>query len=181
MPAPAASGARRDVRIVGVATNLGFLLDTLAQPDVVDGHASTPTGSSGRGTADGAARCPTGVARRAGDGRDPWRRVRRRRHAAARESTVAGVARSSAAGRIALADDELEPPSSRRPADRSRRRCPRSVLRVDGRRGDRGGGREIVAVLEAMKIQVQVRGAGRRHGRGGARARPATSSRAATT
>ena len=143
-----------EVRIVGVATNLGFLLDVLAHPQFVEGTAGTDWVE--RNWTARVPALPDGViAERARS--DPWIAFGTgAAEASPPEVTVAGSHAqyrgwSYSVGDQDLVADELPPPGGSLTAP-----MPASVLRVDVRVGDAVEAGQVLALLEAMKIQVQV-------------------------
>jgi acetyl/propionyl-CoA carboxylase alpha subunit len=145
-----------EVRIVGVSTNLGFLLDALAHPDVIGGVADTswvetewtprvpplPDGVRSAGSGDGR--------------RDPWIEFGRQRAPHERDVSVARGWAQFAGWAYALGDDELEPAGIAPPGGSLSAPMPANVLRVDVEVGDEVTVGQVVVVLEAMKIQMQV-------------------------
>jgi acetyl-CoA/propionyl-CoA carboxylase, biotin carboxylase, biotin carboxyl carrier protein len=145
--------ALSEVEVVGIATNLGFLLDVLAHPDVTEGVADTDWVEQ-RWTPSVPA-LPPGV-HRPGDPRDPWVAFGEvDRGDEVSEVTVAGSHAQYRGWSYTIgADDhaaELPPPGGSLTAP-----MPASVLRVDASAGDRVSAGQVLALLEAMKIQVQV-------------------------
>jgi acetyl/propionyl-CoA carboxylase alpha subunit len=140
--------------IVGVATNLGFLLETLAHHDVVE--ARTDTDWIERTWRGHAPTLPDGVRATDAAGRDPW-------HAFAptpspsREVVVAGGWAQYRGWGYRLADDELEAVSLPPPGGSLTAPMPASVLRVHVAEGDRVAVGDAMVVLEAMKMQTSVR------------------------
>jgi len=148
------TAALAEVRIVGVATNLGFLLDVLAHPEVVEGTAGTDWVD--RSWTARVPPLPDGV--HAGRARsDPWIAFGPDgTDAPPRGVTVAGPHAqyrgwSYTVGDEDLVADQLPPPGGSLTAP-----MPASVLRVDARVGDAVEAGQVLALLEAMKIQVQV-------------------------
>ncbi|MGH2629004.1 MAG: biotin/lipoyl-containing protein, partial [Actinomycetota bacterium] len=149
--------ALAEVRVVGVRTNLGFLLEALAHPDVVGGVADTdwveavwtprvpPLPASVRAATGGDAR------------RDPWIAFGGDRAPdPERDVTVAGAWAQYRGWAYALGDDELEPTELAPPGGSLSAPMPANVIRVDVEAGDEVTGGQVVVVLEAMKIQMQV-------------------------
>jgi acetyl-CoA/propionyl-CoA carboxylase biotin carboxyl carrier protein len=144
--------ALADVRIVGVTTNLGFLLDVLGQPDVVGGGADTDWVEE-RWQPE-VPELPSGV-RASTDPRDPWLAF------GAITDTPEGVtvARGHAQYRgwaYQLADETLEAPTFAPPGGSLVAPMPATVVRIDASPGDHVTPGQVLAMLEAMKIQVQV-------------------------
>ncbi|HSL09698.1 MAG TPA: biotin carboxylase N-terminal domain-containing protein [Actinomycetota bacterium] len=141
------------VEIVGVVTNLGFLIDALQHPDVRGAHADTswveevwrPEPPS----------LPEG-ARSTADPSDPW-------HAFAdRASSPDGVAVAGGWAQFRgwayrIHDDDLEPVALAAPGGSLTAPMPASVLEVATAEGDQVAAGDVVVVLEAMKMQLQVR------------------------
>ena len=141
-----------EVRIVGVTTNLGFLLDVLERPEVRDGTADTDWVETV--WTPHVPALPDGVMAER-DRSDPWIGF------GAFPDTTRGVTVAGAHAQfrgwsheIAGDDDvatDLAPPGGSLIAP-----MPASVLRVDVAVGDTVASGQVVALLEAMKIQVQV-------------------------
>ena len=142
--------ALAEVRIVGVATNLGFLLDALVHPDVLAGRADTDWVTEvwrpdvpplpAHGTA-------------APDPRDPWRAF-----AASPpdpEVAVAGAHAQYRGWAYAL-DDELAPTPISLPGGSLVAPMPASVARVEVEVGDNVSTGQLVVVLEAMKMHLRM-------------------------
>ncbi|MEX1264658.1 MAG: biotin carboxylase N-terminal domain-containing protein [Actinomycetota bacterium] len=153
------SAALDEVRIVGLATNLGFLLDVLERPEMRDGTADTDWVEAmwtprvpvlpddviaDRGISD--PWIAFGAAGDAGDaGRAPTRGV-----------TVAGAHAQFQGWSYEIADDEHEATELAPPGGSLVAPMPASVLRVEVAVGDTVAAGQVVALLEAMKIQVQI-------------------------
>jgi acetyl/propionyl-CoA carboxylase alpha subunit len=140
--------------IVGVRTNLGFLLEVLAHPDVVEGRVDTDwIERTWRGHApplpDGARATDAAI-------HDPW-------HAFAapsspsRDVVVAGGWAQYRGWAYPVADDELDAVSLPPPGGSLTAPVPASVRSVHVAEGDRVAVGDAMVVLEAMKIQTSVR------------------------
>jgi len=143
--------ALAEVRIVGVATNLGFLLDALARPEVVEGTADTDWVEQVWRPEVPA--LPPGV-RAEPSGPDPW--VVFGTAGTVADVTVAGSHAQFRGWSYRLGDDELEASELTPPGGSLIAPMPASVLRVEVEPGDAVAAGQILAMLEAMKIQVQV-------------------------
>ena len=143
--------ALAEVLIVGVPTNLGFLLDALQHPDVVRGAAGTDWVTDV--WTPQVPPLPEGT-RAGGDPRDPWTSF-----AAASGSAGVAVAGAWAQYRgwaYAVGSDELTPVELA-PADGSLTApIPAEVARVDVAVGDVVAVGQVVAILEAMKMQMRI-------------------------
>ena len=144
--------ALEDVKIVGLTTNLGFLLDVLESPVVRHGTADTDWVETG--WTPQVPSLPDGVGAER-DRSDPWFAFGAS-PAATRGVTVAGAHAQFRGWSYEIADDDhvatdLAPPGGSLVAP-----MPASVLRVDVAVGDTVAPGQVVALLEAMKIQVQV-------------------------
>ena len=147
------AAALGQVKIVGLATNLGFLLDVLEQADVRAGTAGTDWIET-RWTPQVPA-LPDGV-HAAGDPADPWTSFGP--HAASADAAVA-VADGHAQYRgwaYRLVDDELGATDLAAPGGSLVAPMPATVLGIDVEPGDAVALGQVVAQLEAMKIQVQI-------------------------
>jgi acetyl/propionyl-CoA carboxylase alpha subunit len=142
--------ALHEVRIVGVATNLGFLLDVLASPDVVAGRAGTEWVEST--WVPRVQPLPPGV-RPGGDAADPW-------IAFGRSEPVAGVtivgAHAQYRGWAYELDDGLEPVEAAPAGGSLRAPMPGAIQRVDVSAGDVVTAGQVLAMLEGMKVQVAI-------------------------
>jgi acetyl/propionyl-CoA carboxylase alpha subunit len=143
--------ALAEVRIVGVATNLGFLLDALQRREVLEGTADTDWVE--RVWHPEVPALPPGV-RAEASGPDPW--VAFGGAGTVRGVTVAGSHAQFRGWSYRLGDDDLETPAPALPGGSLTAPMPASVLRVDVEPGDAVVAGQILAMLEAMKIQVQV-------------------------
>jgi acetyl-CoA/propionyl-CoA carboxylase biotin carboxyl carrier protein len=144
--------ALADVRIVGVTTNLGFLLDVLGQPEVLGGDADTDWVEE-RWQPE-VPELPAGV-RASTDPRDPWLAF-----GAIADGPV-GVAVAGAHAQFRgwayqLADETLDAPTFAPPGGSLVAPMPATVVRIDASPGDHVTPGQVLAMLEAMKIQVQV-------------------------
>ncbi len=143
--------ALAEIRIVGVATNLGFLMDALAHPDVAGGSADTDWVEST--WAPRVPPLPEGV-HPVGDRRDPWTAFGGSTPTPG--LTVSGSHAQFRGWAYLLADDELEPTELAPPGGSLTAPMPANVLRVDVEAGDVVAPGQVVALLEAMKIQMQI-------------------------
>ncbi len=146
--------ALSEVRIVGVATNLGFLLDVLDRAEVVEGTAGTDWVE--RSWAPHVPSLPEGAhAERSGS--DPWIAFgSAAADGSARDVTAAGGHAQYRGWSYRLGDhdrvaEQLPPPGGALTAP-----MPATVLRVDVRVGDEVEAGHVLALLGAMKTQVQV-------------------------
>jgi acetyl/propionyl-CoA carboxylase alpha subunit len=140
--------------IVGVTTNLGFLLETLAHPDVQEGRIDT--GWVERTWRGQAPPLPDGVTAQIGSARDPWLAF----GSAPPNVSDVVIADGWAQYRgwaYRLADDELEPVSLPPPGGSLTAPMPANVLRLDVAEGDHVAVGDAMVVLEAMKMQMSVR------------------------
>jgi acetyl-CoA/propionyl-CoA carboxylase biotin carboxyl carrier protein len=144
--------ALAEVVVLGVPTNLGFLLDVLGRPEVIEGTADTDWVEATWTPA--VPPLPDGV-RVTTDPTDPWSVFGSRADpprgvaVAARAAQYRGWAyplgdEEIVAGELAATDGALVAP------------MPSTVLSVDVAIGDEVAAGQAVAQLEAMKIQVQV-------------------------
>jgi acetyl-CoA/propionyl-CoA carboxylase biotin carboxyl carrier protein len=140
--------------IVGVTTNLGFLLETLAHRDVEEGRIDT--GWIERTWRGQAPLLPDGVTAHVRTGHDPW-------HAfgaappSSDDVVLAGAWAQYRGWAYRLADDELEPVSLPPPGGSLTAPMPAHVLRLHVAQGDRVAVGDAMVVLEAMKMQMSVR------------------------
>ncbi len=142
-----------DVHIVGVATNLGFLIDALDREEVRAGTADTDWVESVWSPRVPA--LPEGTyAER--DLRDPWVAFGAAGGDAASDVIVAGSHAQFRGWSYRLADDDLVAAERDTPEGSLTAPMPASVLRIEVAAGDPVTPGQIVAVLEAMKIQVQI-------------------------
>ena len=148
-------GALEATEIVGVPTNLGFLLEILGHPDVVEGRADTDwIERTWRGHAPA---LPDGVrATEAADERDPWRTFAPKSPASG-GVVVAGGWALYRGWAYRLADDELEAVSLPPPGGSLTAPMPANVRTVHVAEGDRVAVGDAMVVLEAMKMQTSVR------------------------
>ena len=135
-------------------TNLGFLLDILDHPDVVEARADTDwIERTWRGRPP---HVPEGVGLRDPAPDDPW-------HAFGttpsppRDVAVAGGWAQYRGWGYRLADDELDPVSLAPPGGSLTAPMPASVRTVHVAEGDRVVIGDAMVVLEAMKMQMSVR------------------------
>ena len=142
--------ALAEVRILGVATNLGFLLDALMHPDVLAGRADTDWVTEVWRPnvpplpAHGAA---------APDPRDPWRAFAG--SPPDPEVAVAGAHAQYRGWAYAL-EDELAPTPISLPGGSLVAPMPASVARVEVEVGDSVSPGQLVVVLEAMKMHLRM-------------------------
>jgi acetyl-CoA/propionyl-CoA carboxylase biotin carboxyl carrier protein len=146
--------ALREVRIVGVATNLGFLLDVLDRPEIVEATAGTDWVESS--WTPHVPPLPDGAhAERSGS--DPWIAFGpSAADGSAPDVTVAGGHAQYRGWSYRLSDDDLVAEQLPPPGGALTAPMPATVLRVDARIGDEVEAGHVLALLEAMKTQVQV-------------------------
>jgi acetyl/propionyl-CoA carboxylase alpha subunit len=146
--------ALADVRIVGVPTNLGFLLEILDHPDVVDGQVDTDwIETTWRGEAPPV---PEGADAEIATTRDPWHAFAATR-AGAPGVVVAGGWAQYRGWAYRLAGDELDPVELPPPGGSLTAPMPASVRAVHVAVGDHVSAGDAMVVLEAMKMQTSVR------------------------
>ena len=140
--------------VIGVPTNLGFLLDILGHPDVVEARADTDwIERTWRGRPPP---LPEGVSAQDPARDDPW-------HAFGTapspplDVAVAGRWAQYRGWGYRLADDELDPVSLAPPGGSLTAPMPASVRTVHVAEGDRVVVGDAMVVLEAMKMQMSVR------------------------
>jgi acetyl/propionyl-CoA carboxylase alpha subunit len=141
-----------DVRIVGVATNLGFLLDALAHPDVVEGRADIDWVESAWRPSRPS--LPDGVRPDVEPG-DPWYAF----DGAGRRADVAvagGHAQYLGWDYLLREDDDLESASVPGAEGALAAPLPASVRSVHASAGEAVGAGQVLVVLEAMKMQLTV-------------------------
>jgi acetyl-CoA/propionyl-CoA carboxylase biotin carboxyl carrier protein len=142
------------VRIVGVTTSLGFLLEILAHPDVVG--ATTDTDWIERTWRGEAPALPEGVGGGSATASDPW-------HAFAsaptspRDVQAAGGWAQYRGWAYRLAGDTLDPVDLPPPGGSLTAPMPASVRTVHVAEGDLVTAGDAMVVLEAMKMQTTVR------------------------
>jgi acetyl-CoA/propionyl-CoA carboxylase, biotin carboxylase, biotin carboxyl carrier protein len=140
--------------LVGVPTNLGFLLDILDRPDVVEARVDTDwIERTWRGQPPP---LPDGVGVADPDPRDPWH-VFGGALSSPGDFVVAGGWGQYRGWAYRLADDELDPVSLAPPGGSLRAPMPASVRNVHVAEGDRVAVGDAMVVLEAMKMQMSVR------------------------
>jgi acetyl-CoA/propionyl-CoA carboxylase biotin carboxyl carrier protein len=144
--------ALADVHIVGVTTNLGFLLDVLGRPEVAEGAADT--GWVERAWHADVPDLPAGVTAST-DQHDPWV-IFGAGTSGARDVTVAGIHAQFRGWAYLLADEALDATTFVPPGGSLTAPMPATVVRVDVVPGDHVTPGQVLAMLEAMKIQVQV-------------------------
>ena len=151
---PAALGRLRaalaEVRIVGLATNLGFLLDALGHPDVVEGRADTDWVTDV--WRPGVPPLPQHVTV-SGDPRDPWRAFADT--SPDPEVTVAGDHAQYRGWAYELVYD-LAPTPVAAPGGSLTAPLPASVSQVAVGVGDTVAVGQLVVVLEAMKMHLRM-------------------------
>ncbi|CAN5750664.1 hypothetical protein BH18ACT17_BH18ACT17_13370 [soil metagenome] len=147
------AAALGQVKIVGLATNLGFLLDVVEHPDVRAGTAGTDWVET-RWTPRVPA-LPVGV-HAAGDPSDPWTSFGRHAASADAEVAVAGEHAQYRGWAYRLVDEELGATDLTAPGGSLVAPMPATVLSVDVEPGDAVALGQVVAQLEAMKLQVQI-------------------------
>jgi acetyl/propionyl-CoA carboxylase alpha subunit len=140
--------------IVGVRTNLGFLLETLAHPDVE--QARIDTGWIERQWHGQAPPLPDGAAAAAPDRRDPWRAFGSTPSAPS-DVVVAGGWAQYRGWAYPLAGDTLDAVGLPPPGGSLTAPMPATVLRLHVAVGDAVGDGDAIVVLEAMKMQMTVR------------------------
>jgi acetyl-CoA/propionyl-CoA carboxylase biotin carboxyl carrier protein len=148
-------GALEATEIVGVPTNLGFLLEILAHPDVVDGRADIDWIE--RTWHGDAPALPEGVGATGVEGeRDPWRAFAST-PALSRDVVVADGWALYRGWAYRLADDELDAVTLPPPGGSLTAPMPANVRTVHVAEGDRVVAGDAMVVLEAMKVQTSVR------------------------
>jgi acetyl/propionyl-CoA carboxylase alpha subunit len=146
-----------EVEIVGVVTNLGFLIDALGHADVVAAGADTDWVETM--WRPDPPPLPDGAAAADVDARDPWRAFGDGTDAAGRQRrvAVAGGWAQFNGWAYRLSEDELDPVALAPPGGSLTAPMPASVLRVGVAVGDQVAAGEVLLVLEAMKVQIQIR------------------------
>jgi acetyl/propionyl-CoA carboxylase alpha subunit len=145
--------ALAETLVVGLSTNLGFLLETLGHPDVVAGVAGTDWVTDvGRPVVPP---LPDGVRSLRADPRDPWT-VFGEAPPPPRDVAVADGWAQYRGWAYRLGDDELAPVELAPPGGSLTAPMPASVRSVDVVPGDRVTVGQTVVVLEAMKMQLAV-------------------------
>jgi acetyl-CoA/propionyl-CoA carboxylase biotin carboxyl carrier protein len=140
--------------IVGVPTNLGFLIDVLDDADVVAGRADTDwIERTWRGRPPPLA---DGVMATDADVRDPWRAFGTAT-AAPRDVAIAGGWAQYRGWSYRLDAGELDPVALPPPGGSLTAPMPASVRTVHVAVGDRVSAGDAMVVLEAMKMQMSVR------------------------
>ena len=143
--------ALAEVLIVGLTTNLGFLLDALGHPDVAAGRADTDwVEATWRPKVPS---LPEG-ARAPGAPEDPWAAFGAARAVA--DVTVVGRHAQFRGWAYFLADDELAPVALASPGGSLTAPMPAGVTRVDVAVGQRVAEGQVAVMLEAMKLQIAV-------------------------
>ncbi len=138
--------------IVGVPTNLGFLLEILADADVVEGRVDTDRiERTWRG---GPPPLPAGVDATPADPRDPWRRFG---GSAPNPDVVVADGWAQYRGWAYRLDDDLDPVALAPPGGSLTAPMPAVVRSVRVSEGDRVREGDAMVVLEAMKLQLEVR------------------------
>ncbi|MEO8477396.1 MAG: biotin carboxylase N-terminal domain-containing protein [Actinomycetota bacterium] len=140
-----------ELQIVGVRTNLGFLLDALGHSDVRAGTAGTDWVTDT--WAPVVPELPSGV-HPAGDPADPWRSFGG--GVAPQGVAVAGHHALYRGWAYDLAPDELEPVTIAPPGGSLTAPMPASVARVAVAVGDAVEAGQLAVVLEAMKMQLRI-------------------------
>jgi acetyl/propionyl-CoA carboxylase alpha subunit len=143
--------ALAEVRLVGVRTNLGFLLDVLDRPEMRSGSIDTDWVA---GTwVPAVPPLPEGV-HAGSDAMDPWRSFGAPGAPAA--VSVAGRHAQYRGWAYVLAVDELEPVAIAPPGGSLTAPIPASVSRVGVAVGDEVEAGQVAVVLEAMKMQLRI-------------------------
>jgi len=146
-------GALAAIRIVGVATNLGFLLEILGHPDVIGARVDTDWIE--RTWHGQAPPLPGGVRTEAAAVRDPW-------HAFTEEPAAHDVVVADGWGQYRgwayrLGGDELDPVDLPPPGGSLTAPMPANVRTIHVAQGDHVAAGDAMVVLEAMKMQTSVR------------------------
>jgi acetyl/propionyl-CoA carboxylase alpha subunit len=142
--------------VVGVTTNLGFLLEVLDDPDVVDGTADT--GWIERRWRGEAPPLPEGIGVNPAGEHDPWRAFAADAAPSADgDVVVAGGWAQYRGWAYRLAGDELDPVALAPPGGSLTAPMPASVRTVHVVEGDHVAAGDAMVVLEAMKMQTSIR------------------------
>ena len=143
--------ALAEVHVVGITTNLGFLLDALGRPEIADGSVDTDwvEGTWHPQVPD----LPAGVVA-SNDPNDPW--VTYGSDSSSADVVVAGDHAQYRGWAYRLGDNGLDAVSLSPPGGSLTSPMPATVVRVDATPGDHVTTGQVLALLEAMKIQVQV-------------------------
>jgi acetyl/propionyl-CoA carboxylase alpha subunit len=140
--------------IVGVPTNIGFVLEVLSHPEMRAGSVDTEwIEREWRG---GPPALPAGVTATQADMRDPWHRFGAGAHIPPDVVVADGWAQYRGWA-YRLADDELEHVALAPPGGSLVAPMPATVHQVHVSEGDRVGEGDAVVTLEAMKMQLAVR------------------------
>ena len=142
------------VQIVGVPTNLGFLIEILGDPDVAAG--SIDTDWIERAWDGQAPPLPDGVHAESASPRDPWRAFDTAA-AASPEVVVADGWAQYEGWAYRLAGDELDPVGLPPPGGSLTAPMPANVHTVHVAEGDHVSAGDAMVVLDAMKMQTSVR------------------------
>jgi acetyl/propionyl-CoA carboxylase alpha subunit len=140
--------------IVGVPTNLGFLISVLAHPDVVAGTVDTDWIE--REWHGERPELPPGVLAGHADPRDPWRHFGEALDPPPDVVVADGWAQYRGWA-YRLADDELDHVALAPPGGSLVAPMSATVLRVHVSEGDEVGEGDAMVTLEAMKMQIAVR------------------------
>jgi acetyl/propionyl-CoA carboxylase alpha subunit len=141
------------IQIVGVPTNLGFLLEILGQPDVAG--VGVDTDWIERTWQGHAPPLPGGVRREPAADRDPWHAFTE--EPAARDVVVAGGWAQFRGWAYRIGGDELDPVDLPPPGGSLTAPMPANVRTVHVAEGDHVAAGDAMVVLEAMKMQTSVR------------------------
>jgi acetyl/propionyl-CoA carboxylase alpha subunit len=141
------------IQIVGVPTNLGFLLEILGHPDVAG--AGVDTDWIERTWQGHAPPLPEGVRTEPAADRDPWHAFAE--EPPARDVVVAGGWAQYRGWAYWLGGDELDPVELPPPGGSLTAPMPANVRTVHVAEGDHVAAGDAMVVLEAMKMQTSVR------------------------
>ena len=146
------SAALAHTSIVGVTTNLGFLLDALASPEFASATADTEWVEAT--WVPQVPALPDGV-HAEGGASDPWTTFAEASGSDHRGVTIRGDHAQFRGWAYRLADEDLATDLTR-PGGSLTAQMPGNVLRVEVEAGDVVSPGQVLALVEAMKIQVQV-------------------------
>ena len=145
--------ALAEIHIVGLPTNLGFLVEILGHPDVIDAAADTDWIE--RTWHGQAPPLPGGVRSEPATVRDPWHAFTE--EPAVREVVVAGGWAQYRGWAYRLGVDELDPVDLPPPGGSLTAPMPSNVRTIHVAEGDHVAAGDAMVVLEAMKMQTSVR------------------------